>query len=227
MQTESFGIFFKLKNGPFLFKVSGAATIVIVIGLYKLYNDGSISDGQLIGTSIGVVLLLDMMFFLMFMLPYLSYKKFLQTSSSVGDDWKLFVMQRSKEFLRGKRHVKVSVSLKPSVAATQTHRDAINQFLAQWQKQGESLHGGTWRKGTPDKFKVTQNTITGHVAVGGGMNLLMKKVFGELSSLVKVVENQVQASIHFENETSFEEDLAPTAREETFERESDQRWRNN
>ena len=208
MQPDSFGIFFKLKNGPFLFKIIAVAVVGSAFAVYKGYNAGYVDESLLIAMIIGIILVIDLVFFVFFMLPYLGYKRALQSHSKLTEEWKQFISRRSQEFFNAKRFVSVSLTIQPALNATQTHRDIVDKFLKQWEDESESLRTRSWKRGSLEKFEASRFSIAGHVAIGGGINLLLRKIFSELPRLLKTVENQIDVSLSFGNERSFEKNVA-------------------
>jgi hypothetical protein len=203
MAPESFGIFFKLKSGPFLFKIIAFIVAVIAFGLFKAYDTALINDSQLIVMSVGAVLAVDLVFFFVFMLPYLAYKKYLSTDSPLAEAWKYFISQRSKQFLSSRRYVAVSVTIEPTLKSGNDQRDLVVQFLQRWEAEGELLHSGKLGNVRPNKFRVSDFTIVGDVAIGEGMALLLRKIFVEIPVLLKTLGNEVVPQFKFGNEIDF------------------------
>jgi len=221
----NFKLFVWLMNGEYLAKMALTVGIVLCISVFSTlrqkYDMTAIETLPFLGLPFALIALLYLVYFYV---QYSPYQSFLKNKLTALSGWQVFVASRSQEFMKGKRFVRLIVSLQPTATANTLHHKAISDFLSDWVKRSAHIYAGTkWTKGSPDSFKLSGFTVNGHIGVGNGMAFVIRSLSNNLISLFKTVgEENLTFSLKYENEISFDEDVSldsiETARDREYER---------
>jgi hypothetical protein len=224
----NFKLFVWLMNGEYLAKMALTVSIVLCISVFSTlrqkYEMTAVETLPFLGLPFALIALI---YFLYFYVPYIPYQSFLKNKLTALSGWQAFISSRSPEFMKGKRFVRLIVSLQPTTTANTLHHKAISNFLSDWVKRSAHIYAGTkWTKASPDSFKVSGFTVNGHIGVGNGMAFVIRSLSHNLISLIKTLgENNLSFSIKYENELSFEEDTALDSIDAAKDREYERKLR--
>jgi len=226
--TDNFKLFVRLMNGEYLAKMGLTVSIVLCIGVFNVlrqkYGMAELETLLYLLLSCAVVASL---YFLYFYVQYSPYQSFLKNKLTVSSGWQAYISSRSPEFMKGKRFVRMILTIQPTATANTLHHKAISDFLLDWVTRSDHIYAGTkWTKGRPDSFQVSGFTINGHIGVGNGMAFVIRSLSHNLISLFKTVgEENLSFSIKYENEITFEEDTELDSIDAAKEREYERKLR--
>jgi hypothetical protein len=227
-ESSNFQLFTRLMNGVHLSKIALTISIVLSIVLFQTLRGAyELTVLETIPFLPGLFIVCALLFLLYFYIQYVPYQKFLKNKLTLASGWVEFVSSRSQEFMKGKRFVRVIITIQPTATANTVHHNALSDFLSDWVKRSDSIYSGTtWKKGRPDSFKVSGFTVNGHVGVGNGMTFVIRSLSNNLMSLLaKIGEQNLTFSIRYENEITFDEDTSLDSIDAAKDREYERRLR--
>ncbi|MBA4146069.1 MAG: hypothetical protein C0523_09915 [Cytophaga sp.] len=219
----SFRILCLLLNAPQTSKFILLAMLIFGGTGYKIAS--GLADADLIG-SVGYGLLTAIVIASLYALYlwswYSGYKKFMREKSL--EEWDRFIATRSNSFLKDKSFVKIMVSIKMTPLANADHHKSIEEFMKQWQAEGDSVYSGSkWTGVRPDNFKVHGKSVSGHISISNGMKLVLKKLMTDLPDLVtRVGKEHFTTSMSWSSEVIFNEDGSKDSIDQAIE---DERFR--